>query len=57
MRFFASFCTLGFDIQEITLTFTFQMEVQGKNGVENHELTHSQPLAKRIVVPFRVLND
>jgi len=24
MRFFASFCTSGFDIQEITLTFTFQ---------------------------------
>jgi len=22
--FFASFCTSGFDIQEITLTFTFQ---------------------------------
>ena len=34
--FFTSFCTAHFDIQEITLTFTFQMEVQAYNGAKNH---------------------
>ena len=33
------------------------MEIQGKKCVENHQLTHSQQLAKWVVVPFRVLND
>lgn len=35
--FFTSFCTAHFDIQEITLTFTFQnTEVQAENGAKNH---------------------
>ena len=62
--FFASFCTSGFDIQEITLTFAYgaayifhsKMKVQGKNGVKNQQFTHSQPLTKWAAVAFRVLN-
>lgn len=34
--FFTSFCTAHFDIQEITLTFTFQNGVQAENGAKNH---------------------
>lgn len=33
------------------------MEVQGEKGVKNRQLTHSQILANRVIVPFRVLNE
>lgn len=33
------------------------MEAQDEKGVEIHRLTYSQILAKRVIVPFRVLNN
>ncbi len=36
MAFFTSFCTAHFDIQEITLTFTFQNGGTSRDGAKNH---------------------
>ena len=33
MRFFASFCTSGFDIQEITLTFRLRRNLVGTSEI------------------------